>query len=63
MLARLPQFAEGRLEIAAQGYTGATLYVRYKDWPIVVFSLIVMTASAFTARLRLARTTGRRAAQ
>ena len=46
ILARLPQFAEGRLEISAQGYAGATPYVRYKDWPIVAFSLIVMIVAA-----------------
>src|SRR2546422_1729304 len=31
VLARLPQFAAGRLEIAAQGYAGATPYVRLRD--------------------------------
>ena len=35
VLARLPQFTEGRLEIAAQGYSGATPYVRLRDWPVV----------------------------
>jgi apolipoprotein N-acyltransferase len=52
VLARLPQFAEGRLEIAAQGYAGDTPYVRYKDWPIVAFSLIVLAAAVLAARLR-----------
>ena len=52
VLARLPQFTEGRLEITAQGYTGVTPYVRYKDWPVVVVSLLVMGALAFAARLR-----------
>ena len=35
VLARLPQFTEGRLEVAAQGYPGATPYVRLRDWPVV----------------------------
>jgi len=48
--ARLPQFAEGRLEVAVQGYTGATPYVRYKDWPIVAFSLLVMALAVLIAR-------------
>jgi apolipoprotein N-acyltransferase len=43
VLARLPQFAEGRLEIAAQGYSGTTPYARYKDWPVVVASLLILT--------------------
>ena len=35
VLARLPQFTEARLEVAAQGYAGVTPYVRWRDWPIV----------------------------
>lgn len=50
VLGRLPQFTEGRLEIAAQGYTGVTPYVRYKDWPTVVFSLLVLSLAALIAR-------------
>lgn len=50
VLARLPQFMEGRLEIAAQGYAGVTPYVRYKDWPIVLFSLMVLWVAALIAR-------------
>ena len=46
VLARLPQFTEGRLETAAQGYSGATPYVCYKDWPIVGLSLTVIAAAA-----------------
>ena len=53
LLARLPQFIEGRLEIAAQGYTGSTPYVRYKDWPIVLFSVMVLWVAALIARSRL----------
>jgi apolipoprotein N-acyltransferase len=32
VLAQLPQFAEGRLEVVARGYRGATPYVRFGDW-------------------------------
>jgi apolipoprotein N-acyltransferase len=50
VLARLPQFAAGRLEIAAQGYAGATPYVRLRDWPIIAFSLFLLTAAVLIAR-------------
>ena len=51
VLARLPQFAEGRLEIAAQGYSGATPYVRLRDWPVVLVSLLILAACVARARL------------
>ncbi|HEX6266411.1 MAG TPA: apolipoprotein N-acyltransferase [Burkholderiales bacterium] len=50
VLARLPQFAEGRLEIAAQGYSGMTPYAVYKDWPVVVGSLLALLLAVFVAR-------------
>jgi len=50
VLERLPQFAEGRLEIAAQGYAGATPYVRLRDWPVVLLSLLLLAAFAVKAR-------------
>jgi apolipoprotein N-acyltransferase len=46
VLARLPQFSEGRLEVTAQGYAGATPYVRLRDWPIVVASLGILVSAA-----------------
>lgn len=49
VLARLPQFTEGRLEIAAQGYSGTTPYARHKDWPVVVVSLLILTFAVFIA--------------
>jgi apolipoprotein N-acyltransferase len=52
VLARLPQFEEGRLEIAAQGYAGATPYVRWKDWPIVALSIFVLVLFVGYARLQ-----------
>ena len=55
VLARLPQFREGRLEIAAQGYLGATPYVRWRDWPIVAASVLVLVAATFVARRKLGR--------
>lgn len=55
VLSRLPQFAEGRLEILAQGYAGATPYSRYRDWPAVVISLLAMTLAFLIARRALSR--------
>lgn len=55
VLSRLPQFAEGRLEILAQGYAGATPYSRYYDWPVVVISLLVMVLALVIARGALSR--------
>ena len=51
VLKRLAQFTEGRLEIEAQGYSGATPYVRLRDWPVVVFSLALLCLFAFRARM------------
>ena len=53
VLARLEQFTEGRLEIAAQGYSGATPYVRLRDWPVVVLCVFIFTL--FTVRARRSR--------
>ena len=55
VLARLPQFVEGRLEVTAQGYAGATPYVRWRDWPVVLFALGVLVAAALVARRKLSR--------
>ena len=52
VLARLPQFSEGRLEVTAQGYAGATPYVRVRDWPIVLASLVVLVGTAAAAARR-----------
>ena len=32
VIAELPQFVEGKLEVSAQGYRGITPYVRFGDW-------------------------------
>jgi apolipoprotein N-acyltransferase len=53
--ARLPQFEEGRLDATAQGYAGATPYVLWRDWPVVVISLGVLAAAALVARRRRSR--------
>lgn len=55
VLHRLPQFAEGRLELAAQGYTGRTPYSWYADWLIVLASLASLMVPVFIARRRPSR--------
>jgi len=52
VLARLPQFVEGRLEVAAQGYAGATPYVRFGDWPAVLLALAALAFVALRGRSR-----------
>ena len=52
VLARLPQFAEGRLEIEVQGYSGSTPYMRFGDWPVLFLSLVVLAGCVSRARLR-----------
>ncbi len=50
VLKRLSQFTEDRLEIEAQGYTGATPYVKLRDWPVVLLSLAILAAAVIRAR-------------
>ena len=50
VLEQLAQFTEGRLELAAQGYAGATPYVRLRDWPVVLLSLLIFAAFVVKAR-------------
>ncbi|HEY2338230.1 MAG TPA: apolipoprotein N-acyltransferase [Burkholderiales bacterium] len=52
VLARLPSFAEGRLEMSVQGYAGVTPYMRFADWPIVALSLALLAAAALLAARR-----------
>lgn len=55
VLARLPQFAEGRLEIAAQGYAGSTPYARYPDWPVIFLCASILAFAVLVARRALSR--------
>lgn len=50
VLARLPAFAEGRLEVTAQGYDGLTPYQRWLDWPVVAASALLLAVAVFAAR-------------
>jgi apolipoprotein N-acyltransferase len=48
---RLPPFEEGRLVFAAQGYAGATPYVRLGDWPIILLCVLGLCVAAARSRL------------
>jgi apolipoprotein N-acyltransferase len=50
VLAQLPQFTEGVLAGEAQGYVGATPYVRWSNVPIVAICLALIAALAFRGR-------------
>ena len=50
VLKRLSQFTEDRLEIEAQGYTGATPYAKLRDWPVVLLSLAILAGAVIRAR-------------
>jgi apolipoprotein N-acyltransferase len=52
VLARLPGFTEGRLEVSVQGYSGATPYVRWGDWPVLAACAMLLL---LVARLRRSR--------
>ena len=52
VLKRLAQFTEARLEIEAQGYSGATPYMQFRDWPIVLFSIGALWLFVFRSRLK-----------
>ena len=55
VLASLPAFEEGRLEIQGRGYAGATPYVRLGDWPILLLSLLVLASAVSIARAQSSR--------
>ena len=46
VLGLLPQFAEGRLEVEVRGYTGATPYVRFGNWPALIAAALLLVLSA-----------------
>jgi apolipoprotein N-acyltransferase len=51
--ARLPQFTEGILAAKAQGYTGATPYVRWGNIPIVIACVAFLVALAIRGQRSL----------
>jgi apolipoprotein N-acyltransferase len=55
VVARLPQFREGLLEVTARGYSGWTPYARFGDWPAVAVSLLLLAGPVLVARRALSR--------
>ncbi|MFZ1910680.1 MAG: apolipoprotein N-acyltransferase [Burkholderiales bacterium] len=55
VIARLPEFVVGRLEVEAQGYAGATPYSRTGNWPALAVALALLAASPLVARARRSR--------
>ncbi len=55
VIGRLPQFREGRLEVSAQGYVGATPYVGWRDWPAIALCVLVLAAATLIARAKRSR--------
>jgi apolipoprotein N-acyltransferase len=49
---QLAQFVEGRLETMAQGYSGETPYMRWRDWPVVLAALLILAGGVIVARVR-----------
>jgi apolipoprotein N-acyltransferase len=52
LLRQLPQFAEGRLDVEAQGRSGVTPYVAFADGPALALSLLLLFFVARRARSR-----------
>ena len=50
VIAELPQFAEGKLEVSAQGYQGVTPYVRFGDWLALGASALLIALAVLLAR-------------
>jgi len=43
---------EGRLDASARGYSGSTPYARWRDWPVLIVSLLILAAATVAARVR-----------
>ena len=55
VLAWLPQYTEGRLEVVVQGYSGLTPYMRFADGPVLALSLALLAGGVLVARSALRR--------
>ena len=49
---RMPQFVRGRIDVEVRGYSGATPYVRFGDWPAVLLALLALAFVALRGRSR-----------
>ena len=50
VIAELPQFVEGKLEVSAQGYRGVTPYVRFGDWLVLCACALALASAVVLAR-------------
>jgi apolipoprotein N-acyltransferase len=49
---RMPQFTQGRIDLEVRGYSGATPYVRFGDWPAILLALLAVAFVALQRRSR-----------
>ena len=49
---QMKQFVRGRIDVEVRGYSGATPYVRFGDWPAVVLALLALVFVALRGRSR-----------
>ena len=50
--AQMKQFVQGQVEVDVRGYSGATPYVRFGDWPAVLLALLALGFVALRRRSR-----------
>ena len=46
------QFVRTRIDLEVRGYSGATPYVRFGDWPAVLLALLALAFVALRGRSR-----------
>ena len=49
---RMPQFVRGKIDVEVRGYSGATPYVRFGDWPAVLVALCALACVPLWGRSR-----------
>ena len=49
---QMKQFIQGRIDVEVRGYSGATPYVRFGDWPAVLVALLALVFVALRGRSR-----------
>ena len=49
---QMPQFSRGLIQFEVRGYSGATPYVRFGDWPAVLLALLALAFVALRGRSR-----------
>jgi apolipoprotein N-acyltransferase len=52
VITELPWFTRGILEVELAGRAGDTPYLRFGDWPALVFSVVLLVAAALAGRRR-----------